>query len=149
MVPHLSRDTDAAGWTFGLKPCRHIHDITVDISAIWNHIAYIDADAKTDGSIGRLITVVDRHLLLHFGRTAHCSLDAVEHDEQGIASRVDDPAAVLIDRWVDQVLRESAVGRACQRRPGRSSGNSPPCPCGARRSASADPSACRLRSVPT
>ena len=106
MVPHLSRDTDAARWTLGLKPRRYIHDITVDISAIWNHIANIDADAEADGSISGLVTIVSGYLLLHLHGTAHCSVDAVEHNEQGVAPGVDDPAAILLDRWVDQVSAE-------------------------------------------
>ena len=47
------------------------------------------------------------YLLLHLHGTAHRSVDAVEHHEQGIAPGVDDPAAMLLDRWVDQVFAES------------------------------------------
>jgi hypothetical protein len=59
IVPHLSRDTDAAWRTLGLKPCRYIRDIAVDIRAIWNHIANIDADAEADGSIRGLVVIMD------------------------------------------------------------------------------------------
>ena len=31
MVAHRSRDADAARRTFGLKPCRHIHDVAVNV----------------------------------------------------------------------------------------------------------------------
>ena len=48
-----------------------------------------------------------RHLLLHLHGTAHRSIDAIEHHEQRIAARVDDPAAMLGDRRVDQTLAES------------------------------------------
>jgi hypothetical protein len=53
----LPRNTDTARWALGLKPCRHVPDIAVDISAIWNYIADIDADGKRmalSGSVGRL-----------------------------------------------------------------------------------------------
>ena len=34
LVTHRSRDTDATRRTFGLKPCRHIHRVTVEVSPI-------------------------------------------------------------------------------------------------------------------
>ena len=102
-------------------------------------IADIDADAEADGAIRGLVAIVDRNLLLHLHGTAHRSVDAVEHHEQGIAAGVDDPAAMLLDRRVDQVsCAEPAAVRAFLRHPGRSGGNSPPCRHGRRRSASAD-----------
>src|ERR1700693_3979680 len=103
MVPHLPRNTDAARWALSLKPCRHVHDITVNITAIWNHIADIDADAEADGSIRGLIPVMDRDFLLHLHGTAHRSVYAVEHDEQGIAPSLDDPAAMLADCRIDHL----------------------------------------------
>ena len=106
MIAHRSRDADTARRTFGLKSGGHIHYIAVDISAIWNHIADVDADAEADGPIRGLVAIADWHLLLHLHRTAHRSVDAVEHDEQGIAPGVDDPAAMLLDGWVDQSAAE-------------------------------------------
>ena len=52
---------------------------------------------------GGCITVVDRNLLLHLDGTAHRPVNAIEHDEQGIAAGLDDPAAMLVNRWVYQV----------------------------------------------
>jgi hypothetical protein len=46
-------------------------------------------------------------LLLDLHGTAHRSVDAVEDDKKGIAPGVDDPAAILLDRWVDQVVPQS------------------------------------------
>ena len=107
MIAHRSRDADAARRTLGLESCRHIHHIAVDVSAIGNHIAHVDADAEADGPIRRLVAIVDGHLLLHLHGTAHRSINAIEHDEQRIAPRVDDPAAMLLDRRVDQVSTQS------------------------------------------
>ena len=106
MIAHRSRDTDAARRTLGLKSCRHIHRIAVHVSAIGNRIANVDPDAEADGSIGRLVAIVDRNLLLHLHGTAHRSVDAVEHDEQGVAAGLDDPAAMLLDRRIDQLSAE-------------------------------------------
>ena len=106
MITHWSRNTDAAGWTFSLKSCRNIHRVAVEISPIGNHVAKIDADTKADGSVGRLVAIVDRNFLLHLHRTAHRPVDAVEHDEQGVAAGLDDPAAMFLDRWIDHFPAE-------------------------------------------
>ena len=79
----------------------------MQVSPISNGVSNVDADAKADGSIRRLIAVVDRNLLLHLHGTAHRPVDAVEHDQQGVAAGLDDPAAMLLDRRVDQVAAES------------------------------------------
>ena len=107
MIAHGSRDADTARRTFGLKSRRHIHRVAVQVSPIGNRVAKVDPDAEADGSIWRLISVVDRNLLLHLHGTAHRPVDAVEHDEQGVAAGLDDPAAMLLDRRIDQVSPES------------------------------------------
>ena len=47
------------------------------------------------------------NLLLHLHRAAYCPVDAVEHDEQGIATSLDNPAAMLVYRRVYQVAAQS------------------------------------------
>jgi len=42
-----------------------------------------------------------RNLLLNLHRTAHCSIEAIEYDQQGVATGLDDPATVLVDRRID------------------------------------------------
>ena len=107
MVAHRPRDADATRRTLGLKSLRHIHHLAMQIGAIRNRIADIDADAKADGPIGGMVTIIGGHLLLHLHGTAHRAVDAVEHDEQGVASGLNDPAAMLVDRRVDQSAAES------------------------------------------
>ena len=131
MVTHLSRNTDKARRTFGLKPCRDIHHITVDISAIWNHIADIDADAEADGSIRGLVNIVSGDLLLNLQGTAYRSVDAVEHDEQRIAPGVDNPSAMLRYCRVDQICSGATEAvKEFPRRLTQSDGCSQPCPHG-------------------
>src|SRR5580704_7169752 len=72
MVAHRTRDADGARRTFGLKPCRYIDDITMDIGAIWNHIADVNADAEADRLIGREVVIMDWNLLLDVHRATHC-----------------------------------------------------------------------------
>ena len=150
MIPHRSRDADAARRTLGLKPRRDIHRVSVQVSAVGNRVAKVDPDAEADGSIRRLISVVDRNFLLHLHGTAHRPIDAIEHDEQGVAARLDDPAAVLLNRRIDQVLPQSPQplerSRIIQ---GRLGASSQPCRHTARRPASADPAVFLWGPVPS
>ena len=54
-------------------------------------------------AIGWLFPIQDRNLLLHLHRTAHCSVDAVENQEEKVSPGLNYPAAMLLDRSVDQV----------------------------------------------
>ena len=58
VVTHCSRDADATRRTLGLQSSRYIHDVAVDVEAIWNYIPDVDAYAEANGSIGGLVTIV-------------------------------------------------------------------------------------------
>jgi hypothetical protein len=103
MITHRSRDADATRRAFGLESCCHVYRVPVQIGSISNRIAEVYPDTKADGSIGRLIAILHRNLLLYLHGTAHRSVNAIEHDEQGVASCLDDFAAMLIDRRVDHL----------------------------------------------
>ena len=115
MIAHRSRHADSSRGTFGLNSCCHIYGVAMQVSPVGNRIAKVDADAEAHGSIGRLVAIVDRNLLLHLHRTAHRPVNAVKHDEKGIATGLNDPAAVLIDRRVYQVPTEcpQTIQRSC------------------------------------
>ncbi len=97
-------DTDTTRWTLRLKPRDHIHCVTVQISAIGNRIAEIDADTEPDRPIWWLIAVMEWNLLLQLDTAAHCAVDAVEHNEQRVTARLNDPSAVFLDGRVNQIL---------------------------------------------
>ena len=86
--------------TFTPSPCRSVP------SAITSPM--LIPMRKRMRPIRRLVAIMDRHLLLHLHGTAHRPVDAVEHDQQRVAAGLDDPAAVLLDRRVDQVAPERA-----------------------------------------
>ena len=50
----------------------------MQISAVGNRVANIDADTKSDRLIWMLVGIKGRNLLLHLHRTAHRSVDAIE-----------------------------------------------------------------------
>ena len=106
VVAHRSRDTDTTGRTFSLKSCRNVHCVPVKVSPVCNRVANVDPNAEADGAVRRLIAIMVGHLLLHLHRTAHRTVDAVEHDEQEIAPSLDELATVLLYRRVYQVAAE-------------------------------------------
>jgi hypothetical protein len=65
MIPHWAGNADAARWALGLKPCRHVHRIAVQVSSIGNRVAEVDPHTKADCSVRGLFAIQDRHLLLH------------------------------------------------------------------------------------
>ena len=79
----------------------------MNVSAIRNDIANVDAHSESHGTTGGLIAIAGRHVLLHFDRAADRSFNAIKHNEQRIARGIDDPAAVLLDCRIDQVGTES------------------------------------------
>ena len=108
MIAHRSRDADATRRTFCLKPGRHIHHITVQIRSIGNHVANVDSHAEPNGSIAGQVAVAYLHLLLHLHGAAHRPLDAIEHDQQGIASGLDDQATMIINGRVNNLAAQRA-----------------------------------------
>src|SRR5277367_4569867 len=98
MVAHGSRNTYTARWAFNLKPCRDIHRIPVKVGAIGNSVPNVDTYAEAHGSIGRLDAIVTRNLLLHPHSTTYRAVNAIEHDEQGIAPGLGNSPAMLLDR---------------------------------------------------
>ncbi len=54
-----------------LKPRSDVDAVPDETEAVGHHIANIDADAETDGSIGGLVSIVGWHLLLHLHSAAH------------------------------------------------------------------------------
>jgi hypothetical protein len=57
----------------------------VQVCAIRNRVADVDSNPKANGSVGGLVTIMIRNLLLYLHGTAHRSVDAVENDEQRVA----------------------------------------------------------------
>ncbi len=82
VITNRARHANFARRAFGLEPCGNVHCFAMQIGAIWDGVADLDADAEADGAIRRLIGVVDWNFLLQFDGAAHSAVDAVEHDQQ-------------------------------------------------------------------
>jgi hypothetical protein len=72
-------------------------------SALWSRgaPANVNPDTKANGAILRLVAIQNWDLLLYLRGAADRPIYAVEDDEQGIATSLDDPATMLLDRRVD------------------------------------------------
>jgi hypothetical protein len=103
MITDRPRHADATRRAFGLEPRRDVDCVAVKIGSIWNGVAKVDPDPKADSPIRRLVAIMDGHLLLHLHGTSHRPIDAVEHDEQRVTAGLRDPAAVFLDRWINQI----------------------------------------------
>jgi hypothetical protein len=72
----------------------------MQVRPIGNRIAYIDPNAKADGAGRWLLAVILRNLMLDIRSAADCSINAVEHRQQGIAASLYDAAAMFPDSRV-------------------------------------------------
>jgi hypothetical protein len=115
VVAHGSRDTNPTRRAFGLEPRSDIHRVPMQISPVSDGIANVDPNTKSDGSVEGLVAIVDWYLLLNRHGTAHRPINAIEYDQQRIASSLNNPTAMLIDRRVYQVPTEcpQTIQRAC------------------------------------
>ena len=50
---------------------------------------------------GALVAVEDGNLFLHLHGAAHRSINAIEHHQHGIAPGLNNPAAMLVYRWIN------------------------------------------------
>src|SRR5262245_32375295 len=101
MVAHGAGHTNFARGALGLEPRRDVDRVTVQIRAIRDRIADLDPHTKTDSPIWRTVSVERRDLTLHLHGTAHGTINAVEHDQQRVATSLDNLPAMFVDGRID------------------------------------------------
>jgi hypothetical protein len=87
--------------------------MAVEVGAVPDRIAHVDPDPEANTTVGRMITIMRRHLLLHLDPAAQGTVDAVERYQQRVSSGLDNLTAELADRGIDQRASENA--KAAQR----------------------------------
>ncbi|MCY1240304.1 hypothetical protein D9M72_531450 [compost metagenome] len=101
LVAHLVidriRNDDATGGCGSLQARRDIDAITIEVIALGDHVAEIDADAKQHLFVRRAFLVATGQLVLHVDRRAHSFHDARELRDEAIAPGVDDTALMRLD----------------------------------------------------
>ena len=114
MVADGARDADAARRRQSLQPRRDVDPVAINVAAVGDHVAEIDADAKAQAALLGEIQIAVGHRALNFGRTAHRVDDAGEFRQHAVAGGLDDPAVMLADLRIDQFaqMRLEALVRA-------------------------------------
>src|SRR5262245_47340973 len=107
LIVHNARNHDPSRVSQRLEPCRHVHAITKNITAIDYNITNIDADPKLDTFVNRHVRIAISHTALNIDGTAHRVDDADELHQNPIARCFDDTAPVLRDLRVHQFFAMS------------------------------------------
>ena len=100
----IARDADAAGLGERLEPRRQIDAVAIEIAALDDHIAEIDADAQEDVLIGGYACVLRLHRLLQVDGAFHGVDDAGELDKDAVAHDLEDAPALLRDQWHQDIV---------------------------------------------
>jgi hypothetical protein len=99
-------DEHPAGIGQGFDPCRDVDAVAIEVVALDDHVAEIDADAQFDAVVRRDAGVPLGHRLLHLDRAAHCIDDARKFHQHAVAGGLDNAAAVLGDLRIDKLAAQ-------------------------------------------
>ena len=87
-----------------MQPNRHIRTVAEDVVLLNDHIAEVDPDAEVDPLIGRQRRISLNHSPLDLRRASHGVHNARIFRQQAVARVLYDPAPVLLDLRIDQLL---------------------------------------------
>ena len=112
-------DEHPAGIGQGFDPRGDVDAVAIEVVALDDHVAEIDADAQFDAAVRRDTGVPLGHRLLHRDRAAHRIDDAGKFHQQAVAGGLDDAAVVLGDLRIEKLAaqRFEAFERAFLVRP--------------------------------
>jgi hypothetical protein len=119
MIVNRIGNEHPAGIRERLHPRRDIDAVTIEVVALDDHVAEIDADAQFDAAVRGDTGIPLGHRLLHLDRAAHRIDDAGKFHHQAVARGFDNAAVVLGDLWIDRLAaqRFEAFERAFLVRP--------------------------------
>ena len=89
------------------KPSCYVDTIAVDIIALDDNVANVDADAKDDPPNFWLRGIAFAHSRLNCYRTFQSVYHAGELDQRPVTHKLDGTATVFSDFWIDQSLRSA------------------------------------------
>ncbi len=95
----VPRNHDASGRRFRLQARGYIHAIAIEIVAIHDQVAEMQADPKHDGGVVGLTLVGLGHGLLELDGRAQCVDGTGELDQGPVARQLDQAAAVAGQGW--------------------------------------------------
>ena len=114
LVVHLAGDADTAWLGHAFQPGGDVDPVAVDVLALDDHVADVDADPEPD-ALGRgQVQLAPGHARLDRHRAGHRLDDGSELAQGAVTRQVDDPAAVLGEERLDELLavRLEALERA-------------------------------------
>ena len=85
------------------KPSRYVDAIAVDIVALDDNIADIDADAKNDPPVFWFWGIAFAHSQLNCHGTFESVYHAGELNQRAVTHKLDGTATVFSDFWIDQL----------------------------------------------
>ena len=95
LIAHHRRAGDAARPRQPLEPRRHVDAVAIEIVALDDDVAEIDADAELDVPVLGNSGVALRHAALDFDRAARRVKNAAELDQEAVAHHLEDAPAML------------------------------------------------------
>src|SRR5262245_4484391 len=102
LVVNHTRHHDAAGLGQGLKARRNIHAVAVNVVAIDNDVANVEADAELDSFFRRNVYIAIGHSALDVHRATHGINNAYKFDQHSVARRLHDASAMLGNLWINK-----------------------------------------------
>ena len=97
----LLREADAAWRCQSLQADRQVDAVAVDVVLLDDDVAEVNADAKTQATVLRLVSIAGVLLTLPRKGAGGGVDDALEGDEETVSRLLDQPAAVFVDQWND------------------------------------------------
>jgi hypothetical protein len=88
-----------------LQPSRNIDAVPVDVVLIDDHVTSVDANAEPDTPIAGNGGVMIDQRVLDIEPAAYRGYCAIKLDQEGIALGPDQTTALLLDSWLNYVLR--------------------------------------------
>jgi hypothetical protein len=99
-------DEHPAGIGEGLDPRGDVDAVAIEIVALDDDVAEIDADAQLDAVVSPDARVPFGHRLLHLDRTAHRINDTGKFDQHAVTGGLDDAAMVLGDLRIEKLAAQ-------------------------------------------
>ena len=113
------RHEDAAGIAFAFEPHRHVDAAAVDVTAVGNHVADVDAETELQAAVRDRVLVAPAQAALDFDRAGDATHRAGEFRQKAVASVFDNAALVLGDGRLNDLRKaglEPGVGSLFVRR---------------------------------
>src|SRR6185369_4144983 len=98
---HAARNADPTRFREALQTGRHIHAVAVDVAAVDDDIADINANTELDPPLLRDVGIAHKHAALDLDGTTQCVNHASELCQHAVACSFDNPSLVFLDLGIE------------------------------------------------